>query len=84
MIRLAKISNFTDFELLEQHAAVEYVSPGASLSEYDCIIIPGTKNTIDDLAIIFRAVQIVKYIRPESGVFPSSESAGDTRCSEKP
>jgi adenosylcobyric acid synthase len=54
VIRLPKISNFTDFELLEQHAAVEYVSPGASLNEYDCIIIPGTKNTIDDLAVMFR------------------------------
>jgi len=49
VIRLPKISNFTDFELLEQHAAVDYVSPGASLEGYDCIIIPGTKNTIDDL-----------------------------------
>jgi adenosylcobyric acid synthase len=49
VIRLPKISNFTDFELLEQHAAVDYVLPGASLDEYDCIIIPGTKNTIDDL-----------------------------------
>ncbi len=49
VIRLPKISNFTDFELLEQHAAVDYVSPGDSLEGYDCIIIPGTKNTIDDL-----------------------------------
>jgi adenosylcobyric acid synthase len=49
VIRLPKISNFTDFELLEQHAAVDYVLPGASLEGYDCIIIPGTKNTIDDL-----------------------------------
>ena len=54
VIRLPKISNFTDFELLEQHAAVEYVSPGASLGGYDCVIVPGTKNTIDDLAVIFR------------------------------
>jgi len=54
VIRLPKISNFTDFELLEQHAAVEYVSPGASLDGYDCVIIPGTKNTIDDLAVLFR------------------------------
>jgi adenosylcobyric acid synthase len=49
VIRLPKISNFTDFELLEQYAAVDYVLPGASLEGYDCIIIPGTKNTIDDL-----------------------------------
>jgi len=54
VIRLPKISNFTDFELLEQHAAVEYVSPGSSLDGFDCVIIPGTKNTIDDLADIFR------------------------------
>ena len=51
VIRLPKISNFTDFELLEQHVAVEYVPPGASLEGYDCIIIPGTKNTIDDLSV---------------------------------
>ena len=54
VIRLPKISNFTDFELIEQYAAVEYVSPGASLDGYDCIIIPGTKNTIDDLTALVR------------------------------
>jgi adenosylcobyric acid synthase len=54
VIRLPKISNFTDFELLEQHAAVEYVPCGGSLEEYDCIIIPGTKNTIDDLNALVR------------------------------
>jgi adenosylcobyric acid synthase len=54
VIRLPKISNFTDFELLEQYAAVEYVPCGTSLEEYDCIIIPGTKNTIDDLHALVR------------------------------
>jgi adenosylcobyric acid synthase len=49
VIRLPRIANFTDFELLEQYAAVEYVQPGSSLDGYDCVIIPGTKNTIDDL-----------------------------------
>ena len=49
VIRLPHISNFTDFELLEQHAAVEYVSIGSSLRGYDCVIIPGTKNTVADL-----------------------------------
>ena len=49
VIRLPHISNFTDFELLEQHAAVEYVSIGSSLHGYDCVIIPGTKNTVADL-----------------------------------
>jgi adenosylcobyric acid synthase len=54
ILRLPRISNFTDFELLEQRAAVEYVDPGASLEAYDCIIIPGTKNTIEDLAVLRR------------------------------
>ena len=54
VIRLPKISNFTDFELLEQHAAVEYVPPGSSLDGYDCVILPGTKNTIEDLSTVFR------------------------------
>jgi adenosylcobyric acid synthase len=52
VIRLPRIANFTDFELLEQHASVEYVTPGAPLDPYDCIILPGTKNTIDDLSIL--------------------------------
>ncbi|MDO9326209.1 MAG: cobyric acid synthase [Methanoregula sp.] len=54
VIRLPRISNFTDFELLECHAAVDYVAPGTSLAGYDCIIIPGTKNTIEDLAEVVR------------------------------
>ncbi len=52
VIRLPHISNFTDFELLERHAAVTYVKPGDPLAGYDCIILPGTKNTIDDLAAL--------------------------------
>ena len=52
VIRLPRVSNFTDFELLEQYASVEYVPCGGSLAGYDCIILPGTKNTIDDLAAL--------------------------------
>jgi len=52
VIRLERISNFTDFELLERFASVEYVRPGAPLSGYDCIIIPGTKNSVADLMIL--------------------------------
>jgi adenosylcobyric acid synthase len=55
VIRLPRISNFTDFELLEQYAAVDYVLPGASLEGYDCVILPGTKNTIDDLDALRKA-----------------------------
>jgi adenosylcobyric acid synthase len=54
VIRLPRISNFTDFELLEQLASVEYVLPGVSLAGFDCVIIPGTKNTIEDLSVLVR------------------------------
>ncbi len=52
IIRLPRISNFTDFELLEQSASVTYVSPGEPLDRYDAIIIPGTKNTVEDLEVV--------------------------------
>ncbi len=52
VVRLPHISNFTDFELLERYASVTYIPPGATLSGYDAVIIPGTKNTIDDLEIL--------------------------------
>lgn len=52
VIRLPQIANFTDFELLERHAAVDYILPGESLDGYDCIIIPGTKNTVNDLQVL--------------------------------
>ena len=50
VVRFPRISNFTDFEALERRAAVEYVRPGAPLTGYDCVILPGTKNTMEDLA----------------------------------
>jgi adenosylcobyric acid synthase len=34
---------------------VDYVLPGASLAGYDCIILPGTKNTVEDLLMLQRA-----------------------------
>ena len=52
IIRLPRISNFTDFEILEQSASVSYVLPGEALDQYDAIIIPGTKNTIEDLEVV--------------------------------
>jgi adenosylcobyric acid synthase len=54
VIHLPHISNFTDFELLERCAAVEYVPLGKPLDGFDCLIIPGTKNTVDDLIRLIR------------------------------
>ena len=52
VIRLPHISNFTDFEPLEHCADIEYVEPGEELSGSDAIILPGTKNTMDDLKVL--------------------------------
>ncbi|HEX2926132.1 MAG TPA: cobyric acid synthase [Ruminiclostridium sp.] len=51
VIRLPRISNFTDFNALEhiEGADIRYVSKVSELQEPDLIIIPGTKNTMGDL-----------------------------------
>ena len=50
VIRFPRISNFTDFEPLENVAHVRYVELGDELGEPDAIILPGTKNTTSDLS----------------------------------
>ncbi|MDE2519249.1 MAG: cobyric acid synthase, partial [Methanocorpusculum sp.] len=52
VIRYPHIANFTDFSLLEEAASVEYVQPGTELDSYDAVILPGTKNTVSDLACL--------------------------------
>lgn len=51
IIRLPHLSNFTDFMPLEQHPllGVRYVSNAHELGAPDFILLPGTKNTVDDL-----------------------------------
>lgn len=51
VIRLPKISNFTDFGPLEALEGIDlkYVTEISALDTPDMIIIPGTKNTIADL-----------------------------------
>ena len=51
VIRLPRISNFTDFNPLEyiNGVKVRYVASTKELKNPDLIIIPGTKNTISDL-----------------------------------
>lgn len=51
VIRLPRISNFTDFNALSamQGIGVRYVSSRKDLREPDMIILPGTKNTMGDL-----------------------------------
>lgn len=51
VIRLPKISNFTDFDALAREIDVNlrYISRDDSIGNPDLIIIPGSKNTTEDL-----------------------------------
>ena len=51
VLRLPKISNFTDFDALsrESDVSLRYVREGESLGKPDLIILPGSKNTTEDL-----------------------------------
>ena len=51
VIRLPHISNFTDFIPLEQHEllGIRYVQRARELGAPDLVILPGTKNTMEDL-----------------------------------
>lgn len=50
VIRLPRISNFTDFDpLIHDGVNVRYVGRTEELGSPDAIIIPGTKNTLEDL-----------------------------------
>lgn len=51
VVRVPRLSNFTDFSVLEEHPAigVRYARRPEELKEPDLVVLPGTKNTMDDL-----------------------------------
>lgn len=51
VLRLPKISNFTDFDALagEDDVTVRYVRQGEAIGQPDLLILPGSKNTTEDL-----------------------------------
>ena len=56
IIRLPHISNYTDFDPLEQEPGVRvhYLDHHNGLENLDLVILPGTKNTIADLLYLQR------------------------------
>jgi adenosylcobyric acid synthase len=54
VLRLPKISNFTDFDALEcePDVNVRYVRQGEELGHPDLIVLPGSKNTTEDLLFL--------------------------------
>lgn len=71
VIRLPRISNFTDFDAFSQYEGVEvrYVRSAAELGTPDMILIPGTKSTISDM----------KWLR-ESGMETAIKKAAHQGC----
>lgn len=51
VLQTPKISNFTDFDALasEEDVTLRYVRPGEKIGKPDLILLPGSKNTIEDL-----------------------------------
>jgi adenosylcobyric acid synthase len=67
VLRLPRISNFTDFDPLEAEPSVclKYINPRPPLGHPDAVIIPGSKTTINDLIVLHRsgmAEEIQKYV----------------------
>jgi adenosylcobyric acid synthase len=67
VIRLPRISNFTDFDPLEAEptVTVKYIGPKQSLGHPDAVILPGTKTTISDLLLLQQtgmAEEIKNYV----------------------
>jgi adenosylcobyric acid synthase len=69
VIRLPHIANFTDFEPLEGVTRIRYVPLEGDLGSPDAIIIPGTKNTIDDLTAMRRS-GMDRQITGKAGMIP--------------
>ncbi|MBQ1715804.1 MAG: cobyric acid synthase [Firmicutes bacterium] len=74
VIRLPRISNFTDFDPLErvEGIGVRYVNSVHELGDPDLVIIPGTKNTMGDLEWMRESgleAQVKKYASKGKPVF---------------
>ena len=74
VIRLPRISNFTDFNVfsLINGVSLRYVSDTKELGQPDMIIIPGTKNTIGDLKWLRQSgleTKIIRYANEGGAVF---------------
>jgi adenosylcobyric acid synthase len=64
VLRLPRLSNFTDFDPLfeEPDVHVRYVSTVSEWGDPDAVVIPGSKNTVDDLKFL-RATALETCIR---------------------
>ena len=84
VIRYPRISNFTDFNVFEQmpSVSVRYVVAPSELHRPDLIILPGSKNTMEDLQWMRRnglesAVKRMAETTPVFGICGGYQMLGD-------
>ena len=85
IIQTPKISNFTDFDAFthEPDVNVRFIQQGDLIGSPDLIILPGSKNTTEDLLYLKRQGTIMILKRLQQKVFPWLEFAAAIRCLEK-
>ncbi|WP_251330987.1 cobyric acid synthase [Haloplanus pelagicus] len=80
--RLPRVSNFTDLEPLARVPGVRvaYRPLSASLADVDAVVVPGTKNTVDDLLALREAgfdAELAAFDGPMIGVCGGYQLLGD-------
>ena len=88
VIRLPHISNFTDFGAFERMEGVSlrYVKDARSLGKPDLVILPGTKNTMDDLlwmrenGIETMILRLAEQKTPILGICGGFQMLGEELC----
>ncbi|MFP4529771.1 MAG: cobyric acid synthase [Halodesulfurarchaeum sp.] len=80
--RIPFVSNFTDLEPLsaEPGVRVHYVPLDAELDDYDAVVLPGSKNTVDDLRALQAAgfgPRIRAFDGPVVGICGGYQMLGD-------
>lgn len=74
VLALKRMSNFTDFQILEQEpdVSLRYVMPGDEIGLPDLLILPGSKNTLEDMLLLKetgRAEEIIKAYENGASIF---------------
>ena len=83
--RLLRASNVTDLEPLSAEPGVRivYVPLDSSLDGYDAVVIPGTKNTVDDLLALRAAgfdAELRRFDGPIVGLCGGYQILGERLC----
>lgn len=88
VVSLPHISNFTDFDALEQEPDVKlkYIRNQSEIKDYDLIIIPGTKSSIGDFTYLKRkgfVKEIISLYKSDSNIMIAGICGGYQILGEK-